>query len=178
MLPIFLIYAANYINNRPSRSASEPSPPKPDLDDPATPTRVKGAFGRPGRFGCNLLPSLLDSPRHKLTRSIPPTANGPRPCRPPGYGRGGPVPYHEEPLISPDFSLELTGFFPGKHLIHFLVLKMKDFWNFVLDNCILDFDAEQVYLKLQVTNLKNNEVTANPKTQTLDKIWFFENPIP
>ena len=61
-------------------------------------------------------------------------------------------------VISPDFSLELTGFFQGKHLIHFLVLKMKDFWNFVLDNCILDFDAEQVYLKLQVTNLKNNEV--------------------
>ena len=46
---------------------------------------------------------------------------------------------------------------------------MKDFRNFVLDNCILDFDAEQVYLKLQVTNLKNNEVTVNPKTQTLKK---------
>ena len=61
-------------------------------------------------------------------------------------------------VISPDFPLELTGFFPGKHLIQFLMLKMKDFWNFVLDNCILDFDAEQVYLKLQVTNLKNNEV--------------------
>ena len=30
-------------------------------------------------------------------------------------------------VISPDFSLELTGFFPGKHLLHFLVLKMKDF---------------------------------------------------
>ena len=81
-------------------------------------------------------------------------------------------------VISPDFPLELTGFFPGKHLIHFLVLKMKDFWNFVLDNCILDFDAEQVYLKLQVTNLKNNEVTVNPKPQTLRKIWSFENPIP
>ena len=51
-------------------------------------------------------------------------------------------------VISPDFPLELTGFFSGKRLIHFLVLKMKDFWNFVLDNCILDFDAEQVYLKL------------------------------
>ena len=81
-------------------------------------------------------------------------------------------------MISPDFSLELTGFFPGKHLIYFLVLKMKDFWNFVLDNWILDFDAEQVYLKPQVTNLKNNEVTVNPKPQTLRKIWFFENPIP
>ena len=76
-------------------------------------------------------------------------------------------------VISPDFSLELTGFFPGKHLIHFLVLKMKDFRNFVLD-----FDAEQVYLKLQVTNLKNKEVTVNPKPQTLRKNWFFENPIP
>ena len=76
-------------------------------------------------------------------------------------------------VISPDFPLELTGFFPGKHLIHFLVLKMKDFRNFVLD-----FDAEQVYLKLQVTNLKNKEVTVNPKPQTLKKNWFFENPIP
>ena len=81
-------------------------------------------------------------------------------------------------MLSPDFSLEVTGFFPGKHLIHFLVLKRKDFRNFVHDNCILDFDAEQVYLKLQVTNLKNNEVTVNPKPQTLEKNWFFENPIP
>ena len=37
-------------------------------------------------------------------------------------------------LISPEFSLELPGFSPGKHLIHFLVLKMKDFRNFVLHN--------------------------------------------
>ena len=81
-------------------------------------------------------------------------------------------------VIFPDFPLELTGFFSGKHLIHFLVLKMKDFWNFVLDNCILDFDAEQVYLKPQVTNLKNNKVTVNPKPQTRRKIWFFENPKP
>ena len=81
-------------------------------------------------------------------------------------------------MISPDFPLELTGFFPGKHLIHFLVLKMNDFWNFVLYNCILDFDAEQVYLRLQVTNLKNNEVTVNPKPRTLRKNWFFENPLP
>ena len=80
--------------------------------------------------------------------------------------------------MSPDFPFKLTGFFPGKHLIHFLVLKMKDFRNFVLDNCILDFDAEQVYLKLQVINLKNKEVTVNPKPQTLEKNWFFENPIP
>ena len=65
-----------------------------------------------------------------------------------------------------------------------MVLKMKDFLNFVLDNCILDFDAEQVYciLKLvskpQVTNLKNKKVTANPKPQTLEKNCFFENPKP
>ena len=76
-------------------------------------------------------------------------------------------------VISPDFSLELTGFFPGKHLIHFLVLKMKDFRNFVLD-----FDAEQVYLKLQVTNLKNKEVTVNPKPQTLKKIGFSKTRYP
>ena len=81
-------------------------------------------------------------------------------------------------VISPDFPLELTGFFLGKHLIHFFVLKMKDFRNFVLDNCILDFDAEQVYLKLQVTNLKNKEVTVNPKPQTLENNWFFENSTP
>ena len=61
-------------------------------------------------------------------------------------------------VISPDFPLGLTRFFPGKHLIHFLVLKMKDFRNFVLDNCILDFDAEQVYLKRQVINLKNKKL--------------------
>ena len=80
-------------------------------------------------------------------------------------------------MISPDFPLELTGFFPGKHLIHFLVLKMKDFRKFVLDNCILVFDAEQVYLKLQA-NLKNKEVTVNPKPQTIEKNWSSENPIP
>ena len=44
-----------------------------------------------------------------------------------GWGGGGGAADH---VISPDFSLELTGFFPGKHLIHFLVLKMKDFRNF------------------------------------------------
>ena len=78
-------------------------------------------------------------------------------------------------VISPDFSLELTRFFSGKHLIHFLVLKMKDFRNFVLD-----FDAEQVYLKLQVTNLKNKEVTVNLKPHTLEKNGFSKtlNPKP
>ena len=81
-------------------------------------------------------------------------------------------------VISPVFPLELTGFFPGKHSIHFLVLKMKDFRNFVLHNCLLVSNAEQVYLMLQVINLKNKEVTVNPKTQTLKNNWFFENPIP
>ena len=68
-------------------------------------------------------------------------------------------------VISPDFPLELSRFFQGKHLTHFLVLKMKDLRDFVLDNCILYFHAEQVYLKPHVTNLKNKEVTANPKPQ-------------
>ena len=81
-------------------------------------------------------------------------------------------------VISPDFPLESTGFFPGKHLIQFLVLKTKDFRNFVLHNCILVLDAEQVYLHHQVTNLKNKEITVNPQPQTLGKKWFFENPIP
>ena len=53
---------------------------------------------------------------------------------------------------------------------------MKDFWNFVPHNCILVFDAEQVYLKLQVTNLKNKEVTVNPKPQTLEQNRFCQNP--
>ena len=49
---------------------------------------------------------------------------------------------------------------------------MKDFRNYVLDNCILDFYSEQVYLKLQVINLKIKEVTVNPKPQTPEKNWF------
>ena len=49
---------------------------------------------------------------------------------------------------------------------------MKDFRNFVLHNCTLVFDAEQVYLKLQITIINNREVTANPKHQTLEKIRF------
>ena len=47
--------------------------------------------------------------------------------------------------VAGQVSSDISRFFPGKHLIHFLVLKMKAFRNFVLDNCILDFDAEQVY---------------------------------
>ena len=53
---------------------------------------------------------------------------------------------------------------------------LKDFRNFVLHNCILVFDTEQVYFKVQVIKLKNKEVTVYPKTQTLEK--KFENPIP
>ena len=34
--------------------------------------------------------------------------------------------------------------------------------NFVQHKCSLVFDAEQVYLKPQVTNLKNKEVTVRP----------------
>ena len=63
------------------------------------------------------------------------------------------------------FSPRIDRIFSGEALNPFLVLKMKDFRNFVLHNCILVFDAEQVYLKLQVMNLKNKEVTVNPKPQ-------------
>ena len=55
---------------------------------------------------------------------------------------------------------------------------MQDFRNFALHNCILIFDAEQVYLELKVTKVKNKEVTANPKPQTLEKNWFFDSPKP
>ena len=43
------------------------------------------------------------------------------------------------------FSPQIDLIFFGEALNPFLVLKMKDFRNIVLDNCILDFDAEQVY---------------------------------
>ena len=53
------------------------------------------------------------------------------------------------------------------------------FSEFILQNCNLILDAEQVYLKLQVTNLKNKEVTVvDPKPRTLKKNWVFENPKP
>ena len=69
-------------------------------------------------------------------------------------------------------------FFPGKpeHLIQFLPNKMQDFRNCVLHNCISNFDAEQVYLKLQVNNVKNKEVTSNPNPLTLEKNWSFKKP--
>ena len=61
---------------------------------------------------------------------------------------------------------------------------MKNSWNFIQFNCIIVFDAEQVYLALQATNLKNKEVTAweNPKSQILKKVGFSKpytlNPVP
>ena len=67
-------------------------------------------------------------------------------------------------------------FFPGKHFIQFLALKMKEIRNCLLHNCILVFDAEPVNLKLQVTILKNKEVTVNPKPQTLEKKMVFQKP--
>ena len=72
----------------------------------------------------------------------------------------------------------MTGFFPWKHLIHFLLLKMKDFRNFVVHSCNLVFEAEQVYFKLEVTNLKNKEVTVNPNSQTLQKIGLSKTLYP
>ena len=60
---------------------------------------------------------------------------------------------------------------------------MKDFRNFVLHTCIQVLVlAMKVYLKLQVTNLKNKEVMVNPKPQILEKIGFsktlYLNPKP
>ena len=55
---------------------------------------------------------------------------------------------------------------------------MNFFRNFVLDNCILVLDAEQVYLTVQVINLKNKEVTVNPEPQTLEKIGFSKTLYP
>ena len=39
---------------------------------------------------------------------------------------------------------------------------MLEFRDFVLNSCILIFNAEQVYLEPQVSDFKNKEVTANP----------------
>ena len=70
------------------------------------------------------------------------------------------------------YASDLLTFFPrydwifsGKHSIQFLANKMQDFWNFVQPNRNLIF----VYLKLQVANFKNKEVTANPKPPNLEK---------
>ena len=72
-------------------------------------------------------------------------------------------------VIFPDFLLNLTGFFQGKHLMPFYANVMYNFGNLVLHNCTVIFDAERVYWKLQVTKFKNKEVIANSKPQTLEK---------
>ena len=76
-------------------------------------------------------------------------------------------------MIYPDFA----SIFPGEALIPFLAKKVQEFRNFVLHNWILNFDAEQVYPKLQVTNVKNKEVTAKPKSQILKRSLFFLSKI-
>ena len=43
---------------------------------------------------------------------------------------------------------------------------MQDLRKFVLNKWIVIFGAEQVYLKRQVTNLKNKEVAAIPKPKS------------
>ena len=58
---------------------------------------------------------------------------------------------------------------------------MQDFWDLVVHNCFLNFNDEEVYLKLQVTNVKNKEVMAtNLQLQTLEKIGLSRtlNPKP
>ena len=79
------------------------------------------------------------------------------------------------------FSPQFDRIFPGKaHLFQFLAEKMLDIRNFVLHKCIINFEAEQVYFKLQVTNVKNKEVTSNPKPKTPEKIGLSKtlNPKP
>ena len=64
---------------------------------------------------------------------------------------------HDISRISP----RIDWIFSWEALIHFLVLKEKDFRNFVLHDCILVFYDEQVYLELQVINIKNKEITVS-----------------
>ena len=45
---------------------------------------------------------------------------------------------------------------------------MQVFWNFVTHICILIFEADQVYFKVQVTNFNHKEVSANPKPKTFN----------
>ena len=55
-------------------------------------------------------------------------------------------------------------------------LQNAGFRNFVLQNCFVNFDAEQVYLKLHVTNFKAKKVVtklSKPQLQTLEKISIF-----
>ena len=77
-----------------------------------------------------------------------------------------------EIVIYPDFPLD-TGFFSdlfrfflGKQLIRFSAYKMLDFRNFIFHPCIVNLDAEHIYLKLKVSNFKSKEATAKP-IQTL-----------
>ena len=84
-------------------------------------------------------------------------------------------------VIYPDFPLDLTGFFPGKHLTQFLANKMHDFRNFILHNCDLNFDAEQVHLiKTPISRIRKLQQTLNPKVgaQTLEKNGLSLNPKP
>ena len=69
------------------------------------------------------------------------------------------------PDLRPDFFRE--------HLIQFLAKKMHDFWNFVIESCILISDNEHITLKPQATKFKNKEVTAKHKSNTLEKKLFF-----
>ena len=75
---------------------------------------------------------------------------------------------------------DLSRFFPlfeqiflAEALHPILDYKMQDFRIFVHQNCILILDAEQDYLKLQATDFKNKEVTAN---LTLEQIGFSKTP--
>ena len=96
-------------------------------------------------FGACLLPSSEYYPSLNKLQACSPRATG----------------------IYPDFPLDLTGFFSGsssKHLIQFLVIKIQDFRNFVLHNCIVIFDAEQVTLRFKspISSIRNS-ITLNPK---------------
>ena len=81
---------------------------------------------------------------------------------------------------------DISRFFPRSDKIFswealdpFLGAQDEGFRNFVLHKCILVFDSEQVYSKLQATNLKNKEVTLNPKPQALQtKIGFSKTLYP
>ena len=75
-------------------------------------------------------------------------------------------------LDLPRFSPRFYRIFSGEALDP--IFSQRDARFFVLHNCILIFDAEQVYLKPQVSNFMNKEVKEDPNPQTLSKNWFFE----
>ena len=81
------------------------------------------------------------------------------------------APYHPPPPPG-----DLSRFSPRFERIQYLTYKMQDLRNFVLDNYIPIFDAEQVYFKPQVTNFTNKEVTADPKPQHPPKKLVFRKP--